>query len=419
MPSAGGSRARRVGRCRAAAHRASPRRCPTTRRAPRRASAPGGGPARHRRATSRRARPSQRQHAGAAQRRLAGARVAADDDERLGAHAIDQLADLAAAAEEQRRVRRLERRQPAVRIAVGHAGVAPRRRRALLERDAAAHRPTRTAPPASRSTRRSTIARERRVDAGRDLAEPRRVALLHDARRAPRSGSRGGAPRRRAARRAGCRASRGRSGGSPARRARARAPCRAACRRCTRRHAGCDRSPPPAVYVRLAGRPPRGGDSSRRSPRACGARARSRSRGGSAGVVGGVPSITLARPKSSSLAWPSSVEHRVGRLDVAVEHAAAMRGGEPARQVERDVEHLPRRHRPLELVERAARARTRRPGTGGRRPRRRDRSRRRWGAAAARSRAPRRRTARAPPDPRRRARTSPRPARSSSESCAR
>ncbi len=47
-------------------------------------------------------------------------------------------------------------------------------------------------------------------------------------------------------------------------------------------------------------------------------------------------------------------QDRVGRLDVAVEDAAAMGGGEPAREVERDLEDLSRWQGSLELIERPA-----------------------------------------------------------------
>ena len=47
-------------------------------------------------------------------------------------------------------------------------------------------------------------------------------------------------------------------------------------------------------------------------------------------------------------------QDRVGRLDVAMQHAAAMRRRQPPREVERDVEDLARRRRPFELVERLA-----------------------------------------------------------------
>ncbi|HSR96966.1 MAG TPA: hypothetical protein VLM79_07950 [Kofleriaceae bacterium] len=46
-------------------------------------------------------------------------------------------------------------------------------------------------------------------------------------------------------------------------------------------------------------------------------------------------------------------QHRVRRLDVAMENAAAVSSGEPTRQVECDIQDVLRRHRPLELMERA------------------------------------------------------------------
>ena len=181
-----------------------------------------------------------RQHAGPAQRRLAGARVAADDDERLAPHAIDQLADLAAPAEEQRAVRRLERGEAAVRIAVGHAGRG-RRRGALLERDH--QRVGRGEPRAGIALDQAIDDRgERRIDAGRDVAEPRHVAMLDDV---AEHGHRDAAVRRGAGQQLveqDARASTDPIAGSPARRATARAPCTAACRR-TGRDAGSREAP--------------------------------------------------------------------------------------------------------------------------------------------------------------------------------
>jgi hypothetical protein len=118
-----------------------------------------------------------RQHAGAAQRRLAGPGIAADHDERLDPHAIDELANLAGAAEELRRVHRLEHREPAVGIAVR---IAVRRGRLRAELERGVQRVGRREPRARIALDQAIDDRcERRFDRRRDVAEPRDVDLLH------------------------------------------------------------------------------------------------------------------------------------------------------------------------------------------------------------------------------------------------
>jgi hypothetical protein len=316
-----------------------------------------------------------RHRAGPAQRRLAVARVAADQDERLGAHAIDELADLLAAAEEQRAVRGVERGEAAVGVAVGEL-VARGRGRALLERDQERVR---------RRVARARIAldqaiddrRQRRIDGGHHVAEPGDVAVLdHPAelrhrdaavrRRAGqelvqqdpervqiRAAGRGLAaphlgrhverrPRRvrpHARRSAGQAAQHGLPGAVrrqriergvrrlddlPARqrhvdrrevRGRSRPIARALRRRRRRRHRHRHRHRE-RILLRAAVHDPR-------------------------------------QPEIEQLGAALVGQDRVRRLDVAVEHAAAMRGGEPAREVDREIQRLPPRHRALDLIERA------------------------------------------------------------------
>jgi hypothetical protein len=59
-------------------------------------------------------------------------------------------------------------------------------------------------------------------------------------------------------------------------------------------------------------------------------------------------------PEIEELCPPVVGQDRVGRLDIAMKHAPAVRGGEPTREVECDIQDLARRHRTLELVQRPA-----------------------------------------------------------------
>ncbi len=82
-------------------------------------------------------------------------------------------------------------------------------------------------------------------------------------------------------------------------------------------------------------------------------------------------------------------EDRVGQLDVAVEHAVAVRRRQPAAQADRQLEHLARRQRHLDLAEVLAADVLGNRGTGGPRADRRGRSSPRWGAGSAPPRGPR------------------------------
>jgi len=81
-------------------------------------------------------------------------------------------------------------------------------------------------------------------------------------------------------------------------------------------------------------------------------------RGRHGGLVGGRLGGTLVddpgEPEVEELGAAFVGEDRVRRLDVAVKDPAAVRRGQPAREVERDVEDLSPRHRVVELIERTA-----------------------------------------------------------------
>jgi hypothetical protein len=292
-----------------------------------------------------------RQHAGAAQRRLAGARVAADHDERLDPHPVDQLAGLAGAAEEQRGVGRVERGQPAVRVAVGPGRVGGRR--GVLERGD--QRVGRREPGARVELDQAIDDRgERRIDAGHDLGEPRDVAALdgvgelldrepavrrlagqqlveQDAQRvqigAPGRGLAAPQLGRHVHRRAD----------QLLRDPRTLGDHRARRRDFDRLGRGADQRRPLDRVAR------------RREPAVQGGH---RLRGRELAV--GAAIEDHRDPEVEQLGLAVLGQDRVGRFDVAVEHAAPVRRGEPARQIERDVEHPLPRHRAVELVERAA-----------------------------------------------------------------
>jgi hypothetical protein len=63
----------------------------------------------------------------------------------------------------------------------------------------------------------------------------------------------------------------------------------------------------------------------------------------------------LATPTSEQLGLAVVGEDGVGRLDVAMEHAAAVGGGQPARQRQAEGQHLVAVERQLELIERTPR----------------------------------------------------------------
>ncbi len=59
-------------------------------------------------------------------------------------------------------------------------------------------------------------------------------------------------------------------------------------------------------------------------------------------------------PKSITLTWPSSVQHHVLRLDVAVDDALAVRVGQRVEQLDADGDHVAVAELAGELVQRLA-----------------------------------------------------------------
>jgi hypothetical protein len=331
------------------------------------------------------ARGEPRQDAGPTQRRLAGARVTADHDERLGPHAIDQLANLAPATKEQGTVDRFERGEAAVGIAVGEPGFGGWGG-ALLERDQQGIRGGE--PGACISLDQAIDDRgQRRLDARGHVGDARGGAVLDDAgelgQRDTEIGRRadqelveqdaervevrpagGGLAAPDLGRHVQRRPHRVRPGIRPEGGDLATGDARPA-----RDGAGID--PFPSVmdrrrgYGRISRRhrlaPQRGGLAGHGGAIATaseGTPARGRHGGLVGGRLGGRLGGPLVddpgEPEVEELGAAFVGEDRVRRLDVAVKDPAAVRRGQPAREVERDVEDLSPRHRVVELIERTA-----------------------------------------------------------------
>jgi hypothetical protein len=245
-----------------------------------------------------------RQHAGAAQRRLAGAGPAGHEHERLGAQAVDHRADLLRAAEEHRVVIELERAQSAVRVAT--------RRRP--DRGGVIEVFERVAQLVGRGEAAIRIAGQAAVDDGGEArlqpraSQRRCVSLLRHARKV-----------RQRDLVVGCVAGR-----QLVHHRAQRVDVRATIGRLQPPHLRCH-----VVW--------RAGRALRLPARAV------------AGLLdhGGQPEV-------QQLGDAVLRQDGVGRLDVAVHHAAPVRRGESACQLERDGAKLIARDRPVQLVERLA-----------------------------------------------------------------